>query len=469
MVNKNNKITYALKRTGTLAYIASAIVFVFILFISEWLLNFQTQANKAQYLTQINREINHLSTRLQKTIDSNLLIIEALESLLQLQNHVTERSFTLLADRFTASRPSIKELQLSPNAIVKYIYPIPTSHNTIGIDLRTIPGQHEVVERSIVNGKMIMAGPLELLQGGTGLIARKPLYNYQPKTPEFWGFITVILDLDNLLGEAGLNVQTSTLEYALRGANAEGARGAYFFGNQQIFNHSFISTTIQVPGGEWELAAPTSFPHHNQPYPTMLLRIWGIIASVAFAALTFITCTLWGKIYHRSIHDRLTKLLDREQFEKIAKQTLIKAKQNNAAFSLLIIDLDLFKNVNDNFGHQAGDTVLKSTAALIQASLRESDLIGRYGGEEFIAVTPHDNRQDAQACAERIRAKLNHKVKLKEETITLSASIGVAIHSDSTDTYETLFLKADKALYQAKEQGRNCVVVSNHINEEQSK
>jgi diguanylate cyclase (GGDEF)-like protein len=129
------------------------------------------------------------------------------------------------------------------------------------------------------------------------------------------------------------------------------------------------------------------------------------------------------------------------------------------AFSLLMIDVDNFKKVNDEYGHPAGDSVLKELARIIKDTVRTVDVVGRYGGEEFVAVLPHTAHPLAMETAERLRRTIREHVFLAgERKVQVTVSVGVASYpSPNVDSPATLIREADKALYRAKEAGRDLV------------
>lgn len=130
--------------------------------------------------------------------------------------------------------------------------------------------------------------------------------------------------------------------------------------------------------------------------------------------------------------------------------------------SILIFDIDLFKKVNDTFGHQIGDQALIHVAEIFQRQARGSDVLARYGGEEFIALLPETTSADAQHSAERLRKMLEDSIlQIKGHSISLTISIGIAGMEvvDEMTEFEELLKQADEALYLAKGAGRNRVVV----------
>ena len=155
--------------------------------------------------------------------------------------------------------------------------------------------------------------------------------------------------------------------------------------------------------------------------------------------------------------DSLTALFNRRTFLESAHRELIRAERQHLQTSVLMLDLDHFKSVNDTYGHTVGDLVLQSFGAVLRASLRSFDVVGRYGGEEFCVLLPGTGINEATAIAERVRAISSQTpVVARGATISYTVSTGVVQASPGV-ALEELVDKADKALYRAKASGRNCV------------
>ncbi len=160
-----------------------------------------------------------------------------------------------------------------------------------------------------------------------------------------------------------------------------------------------------------------------------------------------------------SITDSLTKVYNRRYFMERLRQETKRVNRYGPPVSLLMIDIDFFKKVNDSYGHQAGDTVLAGVAGLINGKLRETDLIARYGGEEFCLVATGTEKPGAQILAERVR-KLIEDAEFEHGTdhIKVTISIGIGTWDVSIgEDFEALISRADTALYRAKTEGRNRV------------
>jgi diguanylate cyclase (GGDEF)-like protein len=161
-----------------------------------------------------------------------------------------------------------------------------------------------------------------------------------------------------------------------------------------------------------------------------------------------------------SILDPLTGLLNRRGFFSQAIKCVEHARKENSELAVMLVDIDLFKNVNDVYGHQIGDLVLQSVALEFMRTFRETDITGRYGGEEFIGMLSNVSAEEAYAIAERYKKRIEALVIQTDfYNISVTVSIGVChIHAQSAGM-ESLFSRADKALYEAKVNGRNRVVL----------
>jgi len=166
------------------------------------------------------------------------------------------------------------------------------------------------------------------------------------------------------------------------------------------------------------------------------------------------------ELKRQAFTDPLTQLYNRRYFMTESNLAIEKAQISKEPLSVIILDIDHFKAVNDQYGHKAGDLVLESVASAFHEFSRSKDLIARFGGEEFIFLLPNTNQIQAYDCAERIRQGIEkHNVNVSDKlTLQITVSIGIAeIEINNTETLEAAINRADQALYQAKTHGRNCV------------
>ena len=171
-----------------------------------------------------------------------------------------------------------------------------------------------------------------------------------------------------------------------------------------------------------------------------------------------------SSIRRQARHDYLTDLVNRRSFDAYLATELERINHGESpACSLILADLDRFKACNDRFGHQANDQVLRVAARVLaeqvsQLRMGERSIVARYGGEEFAILLPNVGMSGALRIAESIRRAIESEtIRLQETTMKITISLGVAVCPEQANSAETLIAAADKALYQAKSNGRNCV------------
>jgi diguanylate cyclase (GGDEF)-like protein len=184
---------------------------------------------------------------------------------------------------------------------------------------------------------------------------------------------------------------------------------------------------------------------------------------VTFAATA--TAAYRNALLHREVQklartDALTSVYNRTGFFEMGRREVERARRFKHPLSVIMLDVDLFKDINDTFGHENGDQVLRVIAERISASIREIDIFGRYGGDEFIILLPESDLQNASTVAERLRNCIESTpIQVGKDQIPVTISLGVAMATEKTSSLAELIDQADAAMYQAKQSGRNRVAV----------
>lgn len=182
-------------------------------------------------------------------------------------------------------------------------------------------------------------------------------------------------------------------------------------------------------------------------------------------SLAIANLKLREQLQHQSLHDPLTTLFNRRYLEQFLTQEIARAKRHRYSIGVMMIDIDHFKNFNDSLGHGAGDWVLRSIGFLLKESIRASDVACRYGGEEMTVILPDTSLKDTYQKAEFLRRAIaDLRVEYEGQILhSLTASLGITCYPDHGETFKSLIQSADKALYGAKEAGRNQVMVAKKI------
>jgi len=199
-----------------------------------------------------------------------------------------------------------------------------------------------------------------------------------------------------------------------------------------------------------------------------LMLLLGGIASYVMGQLALQTANDvkdMAILQHESITDALTGLKNRRYFDQRMSEEVALSLRHKLPLSLMLLDVDHFKKINDTYGHQIGDEVLSSLAKLISGMVRDSDIVARYGGEEIAIITPRTSKEEAALLAERLRDLIEKTtvamVGTTQEVVQVTVSLGICSLSPVITDKDALIEESDQALYLAKKYGRNRVVVSN--------
>jgi diguanylate cyclase (GGDEF)-like protein len=212
------------------------------------------------------------------------------------------------------------------------------------------------------------------------------------------------------------------------------------------------------------IACSSAFHNHNRTLAyelqvdgrfVLLPLLPAVLVCLGFLWLAM--TQLQNELEHQSNTDVLTGLLNRRALQRAAARAIAHAHRRNSPLTLVLLDLDHFKDINDRHGHEGGDAALALTAQCLTRNLRAEDLVARIGGEEFVALLPETDEPQATLTAERIRYGIENLCFSPRKNITLSASFGVTRLQPDDTTLEQMLSRADQALYQAKKSGRNCV------------
>jgi len=193
---------------------------------------------------------------------------------------------------------------------------------------------------------------------------------------------------------------------------------------------------------------------HSREFAEEEIALCKLLSQQAATALE--NARVFDLLKHHASHDELTGVYNRRRLLELANAEFNRCNRYERSFSLLMLDIDNFKKFNDSYGHAIGDEVLKVVANFCQESLRESDFVGRYGGEEFVIILTETPREEAIIVSERLRQNIaKSKVSTVKGDLKVTVSIGLAEKNEFTPNLETLIARADQAMYLAKHKGRN--------------
>ncbi|ROR35136.1 bifunctional diguanylate cyclase/phosphodiesterase [Inmirania thermothiophila] len=274
-------------RAGWRAWIAggaAALAAAALVLAAAWRLErIEAEQARARARVAVWETASHLRVRLEQAVNERLHLATGLAAFVRAEPGLTPEAFRLYAAALHRIYPDVRSLQLAPGAVVRHVYPLAGNEAALGHDLLADPARREAAERAIREHSMVVAGPVQLRQGGVGIIARLPVYLPAAAGGErFWGFAIVLLDLEPVLRAGGLVPPPAGLMVALRGRDGLGARGEVFYGPPELFRRDAVRFEIALPHGSWQLAAAPAggWPAARQERA----RFW-LVAALLAAAL----------------------------------------------------------------------------------------------------------------------------------------------------------------------------------------
>ncbi|WP_181701198.1 bifunctional diguanylate cyclase/phosphodiesterase [Chthonobacter albigriseus] len=572
--------------------------------------------------SDVLQQVSLIRAKLEGEISSSIQLVRGLVATLATEPQMSQQRFSELAESLFAERSLLRNVAAAPNLVVRLIHPLQGNEKAIGLDYRRSPTQRDAALRARSSGELVLAGPVDLVQGGQGLIGRYPVYTREAFGGRtFWGIVSAVLELERLYQASGLRDPDLPLDIAIVGKDALGADGVRFFGTDDIAARDPITAEVVLPSGRWLIQAVPKGGWDVTPDGAWLLRFLIAVAGALVVVPTFLAGRLlterqahvselhrreselarisrrlklaldtsevgvwemdivtedlawddrmnelygyptdggerwyehWssrlhpddldrasadfrqafssgsyhseyrlflpdgsirhiraiGSVYeepgrnarivgvnwdvtadveladtlrrtqaltearnaeleaakarieYTSLHDFLTGLPNRRYLDDLLERVARRCARTGESASLLHIDLDRFKQINDTLGHAAGDAILVEASRLMRAIARPEDFVARIGGDEFVVVCVHDAKPSpAQSLAERLVEAMRQPFRYENSLCRTGVSIGIAEAKGAAVGRSRLMVDADIALYRAKSLGRDCFAV----------
>ena len=481
---------YALKQKLTVfdifrssAFFWSFCVAVCLLAGSIWINQKEQKSHAKVERISATQRVYDVSAHLSSSMFVRLNLTSSLEAFVTTNPSFSRQEFDSFANILKKNLYGVLSLQLAPDGIVTYLTDLQRNKAALGHNLLTDPARREIAERSIKERSYIIAGPINLIQGGTAIIARRPIF-FPAENDDgdyFWGFATVLIDIHALLKDASIAALQDDYEVAIRGRDGMGADGEVFFGNERVFDSALAVSDILLPDARWQIAVKAKGLDNSGFIGSELYWItsWIIILVSSIVAYRFFDAPRKLKIKvdeatdqlskeirvrvkaekrarHMAQHDFLTSLPNRLLFDELGKLSLASAKREGLQLAFLFVDIDEFKEINDSYGHTIGDEALKIIARRVSERVRASDIIARFGGDEFMVLLKEKcDVSGAKQVASEIINSISKPFFIGDHEIKVGASIGIAMYPEHGLTVEDLLRSSDVAMYEAKKSGKN--------------
>ncbi|WP_186397117.1 MULTISPECIES: diguanylate cyclase domain-containing protein [unclassified Stappia] len=405
--------------------------------------------------------LSEARARLEGTISATLYISQGLVSFTAINGELTQRQFRRFAEELSSANRHVKLIALAPGNVVRYVHPLLGNLRVLGLDYSKTPAQWPVVKRVMDERRTVVAGPVDLVQGGRALIARSPVLipmNEDDGRSErrYWGVASVVIDMDALFEDAGIRPEMSGYQFALRGADGLGPAGGMILGDPALFETPLSSgggviLPVSLPNGMWQMASrPVGGWVATSP-EVQIVQLVGLGVTFAIALLSVMVVIAQQRARSMALHDALTGLPNRRLLEDRLEQLAALGERTGLGFQVFFVDLNAFKPINDTFGHAVGDLVLQEVGKRLRAETRDSDTIARIGGDEFVVVVPGmTHHQTTANIAARLREAVSEPVRAGDNIIAIRASVGWAVYPDDATTIPEILELADQRMYREK-------------------
>ena len=395
----------------------------------------------------------------------------------EIEHHSGESDwFPEYAGKLIQSIGNVDSLQLAPNGLISQIFPLEGNETAIGLNILSRTQYKEEDSYAIKNGKFVIVGPIELVQGGSAIIGRTPVFlNSETQDEIFWGFVSSTISLDSLLASTQLKeLEEKGYQYSLSRENISTEEMLVILSSSEPLTAIQTTTKLITHTGKWTLTISKALGAQLQKREITGYTISTVIAFLLAVSLYIILIqpqrlsvlvkAKTKELEELAYQDPLTSLPNRRYLQDNLPKALYNNQHYKRISAFIYFDLDNFKHINDTIGHDIGDKVLVIVASRLSKLKNEPDLVIRLGGDEFgILLGDIRNNNDAAQHAERILTSIRIPVKIDNNEYILSTSLGIAMIPEHGYDLLTIMKNADMALYQAKLEGKNRYAFYNEI------
>ncbi len=270
-------------------YILMTVISVMLLAALGVINNYVIHQHIVQTERQVQTDLLPVANNLTFNLYNNIQVVKALPALFAINPALSQQDFIKAAKRIFDGDVQLRNIAAAPNLIIKYMYPVEGNEAAIGVDFRMLPEQIDSVNRAIDSKKLVLAGPVELIQGGVALISRIPVFMDGSDGEAFcWGIVSAVIDAESFYKQSGLLDTALPIDIAIRGKDGLGENGEVFFGDPHLFEQKNIATVITVPNGSWLIVARPKGGWKALPENIWLTRLYLVGAALMLFFMLFL-------------------------------------------------------------------------------------------------------------------------------------------------------------------------------------
>lgn len=413
----------------------------------------------AQHKRDIATELSEARARLETEISRTVahgLALRAFVAELKDKRFVAA-DYRNISSELINENPSIRSVGLAPGNILRAVFPLEPNKAALGLDYRSNASQWPAVEKAMSSRQTVIAGPIDLVQGGRALLIRIPVYPAefagQPLADRaYWGVASLVLDEESLMASAGIQPVIKDISLSVLDKGEDGAGSRFLFGDKTLADLDHVALPLLLPGGlNWELLGYPAGGWSSTGKEVWITQFVGSLISLVFGVMAFLLISEIYKVRSMALHDPLTGLANRRLLEERMYQLAAMCERSGVGFEIFYVDLDAFKPVNDSYGHSVGDQLLIEIGDRLQGQTRQSDTVARVGGDEFIVLTPGNMRSpEKDTFVNRMLERVTKVFEFSGASINVKASVGSASFPKDASTVADLLRVADRRMYAQK-------------------
>ena len=284
----------------------------------EWTENKRFIENQRRSFVE---QLSTIRAKLEGHLNAELLLTRSIITEITIDTDITKDRFFKIAEQIFKASKHIRNIGLAKGTILTYVYPIKGNEKAIGLDYKKVPSQWPAVKRVIEKRKTVVAGPLNLVQGGIGIIGRSPIYTYNvvSGSKDYFGVLSVVIDIPSLFEAAGLDDKDSLIKVSIRGKDGLGAKGEVFYGSKNLFLNNPVLMEVTLPGGNWLMAATPANGWEKTSPNIIYYRFVALVIGIVILCLLF--------IQQREMNSRKKVEEEREELIKELREALSEVKQ----------------------------------------------------------------------------------------------------------------------------------------------
>ncbi|NBN65768.1 diguanylate cyclase domain-containing protein [Pannonibacter tanglangensis] len=403
--------------------------------------------------------LSEARARLLGTIGRTLSLGTGLMNYVVVNPRIGELQFRRYSAEMIAQDRSIRSIALAPGNVVRFVHPLEGNERVIGLDYASNREQWRGIHQAMESRSVVLAGPVNLVQGGRGILARLPIYVPAFGSPgeparTYWGIASVMFDEQAMLASAGLSTLVGEYEIALQ-VPGDGERPtSTILGQPDLFERDSARLDVLLPGAvSWQLAAipRQGWVHTSTEFWLAVAAGYG--ATLLLAAMSFFVVFEMLRARQLAHHDPLTGLPNRRLLEDRMEQLASFSDRSGLGFQVFFVDLNDFKPINDQHGHAIGDLMLVEIGRRLRSETRRADTVARIGGDEFVVLTPGLMQEaDAAQFSRRLAAAVCEPMTIGTATLSVKASVGRASYPQDARSIRELLDLADTRMYAQKQQ-----------------